>query len=268
MNTTPIILPNRIGNVSRNFNLGNANYDMDELYSPDTEYWKSKVLDLASPRDNPNKTYIFDKSRYNNHGTITGATWDRLPSGLPYLKFNGDDLVAINSVLTQLAATTNGSWETWAKLTDSTPGAINQLITFGDTDADVSIRLFVNTDGKIESYTPDNSDTRGWKFKTDSVLISDNKWFHVALNHNGTAPTLMVNGASAAITFSVSTDKTKWFSALAGIDNCRLACRNVYSLGNGLFLTGGMALTRLYSAVQANTVFTGHYNQERPLFGV
>ena len=34
---------------------------------------------------------IHDRSPYGNHGTITGATWKRLPSGLWCLSFDGSD---------------------------------------------------------------------------------------------------------------------------------------------------------------------------------
>ena len=37
---------------------------------------------------------IYDRSPYGNHGTITGATWKRLPSGLWYLDLDAlDDYV-------------------------------------------------------------------------------------------------------------------------------------------------------------------------------
>ena len=34
---------------------------------------------------------IYDKSSYGNHGTITGAAWKRLPTGLWCLSFDGSD---------------------------------------------------------------------------------------------------------------------------------------------------------------------------------
>ena len=41
---------------------------------------------------------IHDRSPYGNHGTITGATWKRLPSGLWYLSFDGiDDYVSLGT---------------------------------------------------------------------------------------------------------------------------------------------------------------------------
>jgi hypothetical protein len=36
-------------------------------------------------------SYIYDRSIYGNHGTIIGATWTRLPSGLWYPDFDGTD---------------------------------------------------------------------------------------------------------------------------------------------------------------------------------
>ena len=35
---------------------------------------------------------LFDRSRYANHGTISGATWKRLPSGLWTLSYSGGDV--------------------------------------------------------------------------------------------------------------------------------------------------------------------------------
>lgn len=41
---------------------------------------------------------IYDRSQYGNHGTITGAIWEKLPSGLWCLSFDGsDDIVTVAS---------------------------------------------------------------------------------------------------------------------------------------------------------------------------
>ncbi len=47
------------------------------------------VLDLPGLPGAGNK--IYDRSPYGNHGTITGAVWKRLPSGLWVLNFDGSD---------------------------------------------------------------------------------------------------------------------------------------------------------------------------------
>src|SRR3990167_5721859 len=97
MKQSSIITPKAAeGFVSHQTNLGVSTYDLDELYSPDTEHWKSKVLDLGSPKYPPRVAtaptrYWFDRSRYQNHGTITGAVWKQLPSGVWVLSLDGID---------------------------------------------------------------------------------------------------------------------------------------------------------------------------------
>ena len=56
---------------------------------------------------------IHDRSPYGNHGTITGATWVRLPSGLWCLSFDGSDdySKAVDTVLPSgAAARTLSAW--------------------------------------------------------------------------------------------------------------------------------------------------------------
>ena len=88
----PVITPKTANiTVVENTNLGVNSYEMDELWSPDTDIWKSKVLDVGSPKYNTNSTYWFDRSRYRNHGTITGAVWKQLASGAWVLSMDGTD---------------------------------------------------------------------------------------------------------------------------------------------------------------------------------
>ena len=115
--------------VSHSHALGTYDYDMDELYSPDTNQWRSKVLHIGSPKYSPNKTYAFDRSRYNKHGTITGALWKQLPSGVWVLYFdNVDDKIVVphNAVFNLVT----GTLEAWVK-TSKTSG--NNEIIVKDT---------------------------------------------------------------------------------------------------------------------------------------
>ena len=87
---------------------------------------------------------IWDRSNNDNNGTIVGATWVRNSSGLWTLRIGdptADDYINIDSVLTQLAATTKGTWMTWVKLDDATPAGTASIITFGDTNGNEYISL-------------------------------------------------------------------------------------------------------------------------------
>ena len=72
----------------------------------------SCVLYLEGQQD-PQSSTIRDLSGYNNHGTITGATWVRLPSGLWSLLADGLDDVIITpstSVFSGLSTLTLMGW--------------------------------------------------------------------------------------------------------------------------------------------------------------
>jgi len=237
-----IIVPNqRLAQVYRQTNLGVHAYNEDSLYTPNTDLWRSKGLDLRLYEYPPNNTYVFDRSRYNNHGTITGALWT--PQGR---SFGGDDLIDIDNTLTKLSTATVGTWEMWGKLTDATPVALNTLICFGDTDDDESLHLRVLATGKISVSCVD-AGVDDWVFSTNNVLITDNTFFHLVLIQNGVSPILIVNGQLVAITFSIEVDKTTWFSQLTGLDNGRIGCSNRNTAGNAAFLTGSVGEVRFYN---------------------
>ena len=56
---------------------------------------------------------LYDRSPYANVGTITGATWKRLPSGLWYLDFDGTDDYLDVGQDSSLMPTTSLTIELW-----------------------------------------------------------------------------------------------------------------------------------------------------------
>jgi hypothetical protein len=267
---SPILAPNRGKiSVSRSFRLGTADYDVNEYYSPGNNVWNSKVLDLVSPKYQSNKTYWFDNSRYGNHGTITGATWTRLASGLPILSYDGDDYITIDSVLAQLASTTVGTWTIWGKMTDVTPASHNAFISFGDTNALEFMALRVSDDGKVAALCY-LAGTAQWIVANNSASLTDNKPFQIGIVQNGTAPVLYVNGVANAQTFSITLNKTRWFSALTGLDNGRIGCTNYNNTGNANIITatGNTSLPKISTVAFSAAQMADDFNQERSLFGV
>lgn len=65
---------------------------------------------------------LYDRSRYANHGTIVGATWQRLPSGLYALRYNGTShyTTVVDSVsLRLLGDMTFVCWLNWSNWADT-----------------------------------------------------------------------------------------------------------------------------------------------------
>ena len=255
MRYSSIIVPKTAKvSVSRSTNLGVADYDLDELYSPDTAFWKSKVLDLASPKYSPNKTYIFDRSRYNNHGTIVGATWVRLPSGLWGLSFDGiDDYITGAAKVDVSAGFTCLMW--WKRSGDSggvTNSDYHILISALNGYATYGNRLLVNKAGTSllgQAHA-------GGLLKTDVSVIAAAPWQQVGFMWDTAKVYTIVNGVLSAGTAAVgalSAGAAVWIMGWLDANH---------------FIANGLIGLPLVTGVMTAAQILNFYNQTRHLFGV
>ncbi len=186
----------------------------------------------------------------HNLCTVTGTTWGNQGRTL-----DGDDLININTVLASLATSTAGAWLGWAKFADATPASDSIIFSFGSTSTLEFLTMEITSTAKLKARAYKAS-TLMWALATDTAAFTDGVWAHIALIHNGTTPTLMVNGSTPSQTFSPQTDKTTWFSACTALDNGRIGCFNYNSNGNIQFITGTVGEFAVYnralSAVEVN----------------
>ena len=156
--------------------------------------------------------------------------------------FDGsDEAINIDDVLTnELQTTTKGTWSVWIKPTDASPSGAPAIITFGDTNANSQIMLFLDPPlGHLRANLI-NAGTSKWDFETTvGTLAPDATWVHVVLVQDGIRPTLYFNGLPIAHTTGGS-DRKQWFADIAGLDNGRIGARNKNSAGNDLFWDGNI----------------------------
>ncbi len=251
MITPKVIIPSVAdGFAVRQMGLGTDSYDLTEPYSPGTGIWQSKVLDLGSPKFQPNKTYIFDKSRYNNHGTITGATWVRLPSGLWMLNFDGtDDKVVTISATGIPVAGTNRSILAWVWLDDY--GVANPIIRWGENANEKLCWLSTTqTDGYLQCgfYADDHITT---------TVVGTLAWHRVGATFTGTTSKLYLDGALVSTKANHGVVNTTASNVFIGTDILSTS-----------FLDGKMALQEILSIVFTDAQMANDFNQTRHLFGV
>jgi hypothetical protein len=155
--TTSIITPTNKMTVSHRTGKGVHHYEQEELWSPGTDLWKSCVLDIGSPASAPNKTYAFDRSRYHNDGTISGAVWKQQPNGLwaPVLDGTDDKIVIPNSPLLDFERTDAFTFEFWFNPApyDGDPDAL--YCTLNEAVGGVGIRSLC-ADGTVDFRLTDN----------------------------------------------------------------------------------------------------------------
>lgn len=146
----------------------------------------------------------------------------------------------------------------WVSPTDATPASTEYIFSISDTNANEYFGIYMATDGKIGATLVDAGTTQ-WTFESDSAVFADATWANFYFEHDGVAPVMFIDGASEAITFSVSTDKTKSTTDLAGTDNTRWGCLNVNSGGNTNFFTGDIGSLFIYQAQYGAASATAFY---------
>ena len=155
----------------------------------------------------------------------------------PGIYFDGsDDYLNLDDVVASVIQTYN---TTGALFVEFQPIALaaGVLISLGDTSAAEYIQISTTAAGKITCECKD-AGTSAWKFTTTSAELEAGKTYGIMLTHNATAPVLYVNREAVPISYSVTTDKTKFFADTTGIDNGRAMCNSIAAAGNANFLNG------------------------------
>ncbi len=210
------------------------------------------VLDLAPPLHNPGVTIdgvskIYDRSGYGNHGTIAGATWKVLPSGLPSLSFdNNDDYLGCGV----FADSENEFWVSLWFILDSTPSNA-YLFVKDDTE-----RVFAYFD--VTPVIRFRTFGYGDNFNTAGGSVTEGVWHNLVAKLSSTAGSEMW-----VDTVSVVTDAGNKLSPDGGI----VYFGNSSNIGTNGF-GGRIALQQVFTTALSNATRLDMYNRKRHLFGV
>lgn len=191
---------------------------------------------------------IYDRSPYSCHGTIIGATWKRLPSGLWYLDFDGtDDYVSLakncpTGHFTILFwanhnPTATSGWATIYEAGLECSLFCSRAITGGDN---LKLRCHI---GGASDYVDSNANT-----------ITKGAWAQFGVTWDGKNGQLYKNGSAINTTASGTPNNPVSTAA---------------SLSSTTFdFEGYMALTRVFTRVLSVPEISNYYQQEKHLFGV
>jgi len=225
------------------------------------KYWPVSsdcVLYLEGQQD-PQSSTIRDLSGNNNHGTITGATWTRLSSGLGGLSFNGANNridCGDDSSLHPITDLTVMIWLKAAALdAASYPRLIDCLANDGGTYKGYGIYQSINS-YDIRCEIGGNGGLKQIAIAT----ATQNVWGHAAFTYvSGTGFIRYWNGSS----IGGPSDDIGNILYKAAEDN--LLIGKSY-LGSGF--EGYLALGKVFDVALSGAQIDGIYQQERHLFGV
>ena len=206
---------------------------------------------------------IFDFSGQGNTGTIYGATWTRLPSGLWCLSFDGvDDYVSITEV-SGLAFTNASDFSilAWVNKGDSSRGII-----IGDylSGAVGTISLEVFTDGIIRTYLQ-TTDAYVKDYRSGGA-VTYGRFSLVGSTYAGATQTIHIYIDTVDQDLTKTRDETL---------NGSLRSGSGFKIGkdnrpdpSAIWFDGLIGELTIYNRVLSALEIANHFNRERHLFGV
>jgi len=237
---------------------GNYQHELDSLGGYDSNLAKSCVLDLASPLYDPtNRSKIYDRSGKNNHGTIYGALWARLPGGLWVQSFDGVD--DYDSIPDADSLDTIRAFEVWVNPVEYVSSGIcyHIIINKGATWINSLGVVYTTDPNALFVYWYDSANNTS---EVSYGIPAYNKFYHAVgmLNSNMRAE-LFVNGVSKGAGAVLADNADAGFLT------------EPVRVGGGnpdRYSKVKIALARAYNIPPDITTIRNHYQQERYLFGV
>jgi len=196
-------------------------------------------------------------------GTIDGATITNGIKG-PDTAFRFDGVSnridfpvpILDSVKTQ-----TGTWCTWLYSTDLLDNT--KVMMFGDTDLDSYVQLELNSTQGLRAKSRNTAQEVAWQINVTTPPSGD-PFVFICLVHDGTEPSIYVNGTKPAQTFMTSLDKTIWLGDIPGIDRGQIGCADKASLGGHDFYRGTIDEVRVYDRNLSTQEILDIYNITKP----
>jgi len=247
----------KIGTVAVSCPDGNFQHELDSHggYSPGSDLSKSLVLDLASPLYSPgSKSKIYDRSGKGNNGTITGATWTRLSSGLWVLSYDGiDNVTTITNAANLVFGTGEFTIEAWVSLVATPMDANPVIIGKGTTGAGEWMLRFVEAIHTLNFYGASGAINMGDDLHTD---IRGAGYQYVVVCRRGTAGFIYLNGVQVGTDADMAND----LNSVANVTISNAAATRRWH--------GTSGLIGLHTVGWTTAQIASRYNQTRHLFGV
>ena len=132
------------------------------------------------------------------------------------------------------------------------------IISAGDTNAVEYLSLHVHN-GYLNCSLADGG-AAAFDIEGDNLDVPIGAWYHCAVVQDGVQPILYVNGLAIAASNDVSTDITKWFADLDGIDNANIGALD-QNTSVTMDIDGAIADVRHYnfalSAAEIASIYAG-----------
>ena len=205
-----------------------------------------------------------DTSGNGYDGTATAITYGDDRSSNPNSAFVLDGVTSfidIDVALAGLSANTIGTLSVWIKPVLGAPASTSIMLSFGDYSEANYFYMYQGTTG-IVAFAYNRASTYAYGVTTDSIVLADGTWTHVAFVQDGISPILYIDGVAVAQTITGTlADKDKWFAGNPLIDNGRIGDRNWQAPPEKNFFAGSIDDIRIYDTNLSADEILGLYNE-------
>jgi hypothetical protein len=198
---------------------------------------------------------IYDRSPYANHGTITGATWKRLPSGLWYLDYDGADDHVDCGVGASLNITEQITLEAWIKPFEELSSEVYHIVSKRNGWGAGLIPYDLNFNG-IDTLRLQIWETNNKTVTQEGITIG--AWNYVVGRYDG----------NSLVTFIQCVPSSPVASTEGLPDSSSIALWVGSAVGHAVEFKGSIALPRVYNRALSALELQNHFEREKHLFGV
>jgi len=180
------------------------------------------------------------------------------------ITFDGGDHIAIDGVSTDadLIAATEGSVNARIYL-DAVGITDRTVVSISDASANEYFRIYVNTAGKVVVELRTAAAVQ-WTLTLNVALLAT-KWYDINVRHNGTIPTMLINGEKRAQTLAGAT-QASWMAALSNLDTARIGSLNTNGAGEADWFVGDIEELRIFAGIEdisaAGRTLVARYNMD------
>ncbi len=188
-----------------------------------------------------------------NHGTISGATWVRLPNGLWTLSYDGANDTVTIADNPSLQITTAITVECWINSNWDGGGGANYVWFIDKT----KYSMYQRITQKVLHFEV-NIGGSGYDVSTGDMTAYFGTWFHAVGVYDGANVQLSINGVLV----------TPFAIAGTIADSTGINLLLGANVAQNRWYKGNLKLLRIYNRTMEIAEVASHYQQERWLFGV
>lgn len=200
---------------------------------------------------------IWDRSKEGNDGTITGAIWIRLPSGLWCLSFDGSDdrVDTALDIFSEADFASGLTLEVWVK-----PAALPTTHDIHILSIEARIALIIQiTTNKLALQIYDGASNN----VVSNAAAVTGTWYHLVGTWDGSNMLVFVNGTQQTDT------NTSNVGIIDAVNRVTSVGRNPANLTVAQYhLNGSVVLSKIYNRTLSAQEVQNRFNQVEHLFGI